>query len=258
MNQTTFETTEHTPTETVRPMMKLLRWTLVLACALAAFGTSADAFAQEEAAAGDEAAPTLEEDLDTFWAEQRRVRVLQRRMYETAGDFQLTLYVGAIPNDPFLNYYPLGGRIGYHVSESIAVELSGAYNIDSNTDLADFLDENGDVSVFLRDVQKWRANFTVLWSPIYGKFSFLGTKLAHFDWFFGAGVGVLGAENPDEANLNVFTTSIKPEVAIATGWNLHLHQRWALRLDYRQFIFQKEAGGVALPSELSLGASFFF
>lgn len=238
--------------------MMLLRWTLVLAFALVAFGAGSDAFAQEAAGTDDEAGPTLEQDLDTFWAEQRRVRVLQRRLYETDGDFQLTLYVGVVPNDPFINYYPIGGRFGYHITESIAVELAGSYMIDSNTDLADFLDREGDVSVFLRDVQKWRANFTVLWSPIYGKFSFLGTKLAHFDWFFGAGVGVLGAENPDADNLNEFSVGVKPEVALATGWNLHLHQRWALRLDYRQFIFQKEDGGVALPSELSLGASFFF
>lgn len=241
--------------------MKLLRWTFVLALAVAAFGVDSTAFAQT-AGSEDGAAPTLEGDLDTFWAAQRRVRVLQRRLYETAREAQLTLYVGTIPNDPFLKYYPIGLRFGYHITESIAVELSGAYNLDSNTDLADFLDEEGDgISVFLRDVQKWRANFAVLWSPIYGKFSFLGTKLAHFDWFFGAGVGVLGAENPQTGNVtnfNVFTTSVKPEVVLATGWNLHLHQRWALRLDYRQFIFQKESGGVAMPSEISLGGSFFF
>src|SRR5690606_23130374 len=140
--------------------------------------------------------PTLEEDLDAFWAQQRRVRVLQRRLYETDGEFQLTLTVGVIPNDPFLKYYPIGGRFAYHISEQIAVELSGAYLIHSNADLGEFLDSEGDVSTFLRDVQNWRANVAVLWSPIYGKFSFLGTKLAHFDWFFGAGVGVVGVENP--------------------------------------------------------------
>lgn len=236
--------------------MKVLRWTIVLALSVVATGVGAPAFAQQ--AAEDEAAPTLEQDLDTFWAEQRRVRVLQRRLYQTDGEFQLTLYAGVVPNDPFLKYFPLGGRFGYHLSESIAVELSGAYMLDTQTELADFLDEEGDVSVFLRDIQKWRANIAVLWSPIYGKFSFLGTKLAHFDWYFGAGVGVLGAENSPSNDLANFTVGVKPEVVLATGWNLHLHQNWALRIDYRQFIFQKEAGGVAMPSEISLGGSFFF
>lgn len=256
MNHTKNLCSDSSLTETVRPMMKLLRWTTVLALAVVSTGVAATpAFAQE---AGAEEAPTLEGDLDSFWAEQRRVRVLQRRLYQTDGDFQLSLYVGSVPNDPFLNYFPVGLRFGYHLSETLAVELSGAYNIETQTDLADFLDETGDVSVFLRDIQKWRANVAILWSPIYGKFSFAGTKLAHFDWFLGAGVGVVGVENPSTDNLNDVSTGVKPEVAIITGWNLHLTQRWALRLDYRQFIFQKEDGGVAFPSELSLGGSFFF
>ena len=236
--------------------MKLIRWTTVLTLAFACLSAPDSAYAQ--GATDDEAAPTFAGDLDTFWAEQRRVRVLQRRLYQTDGEFQLTLYAGAVPNDPFFNYFPVGLRFGYHISESIAIELSGAYNIQSTTELKDFLEEDENTDVFVRDVQRWRANVAVLWSPIYGKFSFLGTKLAHFDWYFGAGVGVLGAENPADGDLTVTSTSIKPEVAIITGWNLHLHQRWALRLDYRQFVFQKEAGGVAFPSELSLGGSFFF
>lgn len=238
--------------------MKLLRWTLALAVTMTSVVVGGEAHAQTASGDQGDEQPTLEEDLDAFWAEQRRVRVLQRRLYQTDGDFQLTLAIGVVPNDPFLKYYPIGGRFAYHISESIAVELSGAYNIQSNTDLADFLDKEGDVSTFLRDVQNWRANAAVLWAPIYGKFSFLGTKLAHFDWFFGAGVGVVGVENPAEGNFTQFDAEIKPEVVLATGWNLHLHQRWALRIDYRQFIFQKADGGVALPSEISLGASFFF
>lgn len=252
----TQETTENSPMETVRPMMKLLRWTTVLSLVIACSAVASPSFAQ--GAEEDEAAPTFAEDLDTFWAEQRRVRVLQRRLYETSGEVQLTLYAGAVPNDPFLNYFPIGLRLGYHLSEQIALELSGSYNIRSRSELEEVLEEDENLSVFVRDIQQWRANLAILWSPIYGKFSFAGTKLAHFDWYFGAGVGVLGAENPSEADLNTFETGIKPEVALITGWNLHLHQRWALRLDYRQFVFQKEDGGVAYPSEISLGASVFF
>jgi outer membrane beta-barrel protein len=248
--------TEPTLTEIVRPMNKMLRWTLVPLLALATLGVAQPAQAQN---AEEGAAPTFEQDLDTFWADARSVRVLQRRLYETSGDFQLTLYGGAVPNDPFVNYFPVGGRFGYHTSESIAIELSGAYNIQSATELATFLRDENNVETFLRDVQLWRAHLAILWSPLYGKFSFLGTKLAHFDWYLGAGVGVVASESPPSSDdLTNLETSIKPEVVIVTGWNLHLHQRWALRLDYRQFIFQKEAGGVALPSELSLGVSFFF
>lgn len=241
--------------------MKLMRWTVVLLAALGVFALAApEASAQASADAG--ASASREADTEAFWANRRGVRTVQRRLYSTDGDFQLSLYFGAIPNDPFLKYFPIGLRFGYWVSESVSVELSGSYIGDalrSQTDLADFLAETGEIDVFLRDEQLWRANVVALWSPIYGKFSFLGTKLAHFDWYFGAGVGVLSVRNPiSTTQLNETETGFSPEVVLATGWNLHLHRNWAARIDYRQFIFMKDAGGVSLPSEISLGASFFF
>jgi outer membrane beta-barrel protein len=230
---------------------------MLVACG-AIVGVSATAVAQDDAPS-PAAGLSMEDDFDAFWSEQRRVRVLQRRLYETSGELQLTLFMGAIPNDPFLKYWPLGLRVGYWTSESIAIELTGSYiGINGNTDLANFLDERGNVDVFLRDVQQWRVNVVALWSPIYGKFSFVGTKLAHFDWYFGGGAGVLGVENPQEGNLTIVESEIKPEVVLLTGWNLHLSQRFALRMDYRQHIFEKSSGGVATPSEFSIGGSVFF
>ncbi|MCB9521230.1 MAG: outer membrane beta-barrel domain-containing protein [Myxococcales bacterium] len=233
--------------------MKLTQWTVVLTLALAALSVPSAAKAQT--AGADEQSPTLDGDLDTFWAEQRHVRVLQRRLYERDGEVQLTLFVGGIPNDPFLNYWPVGLRAAYHLSESIALEAGGSYVIGVDTELRKFLRDN-DATVFLQDQQQWRANLALVWSPMYGKFSFLGTKLAHFDWFFGAGAGVLGVEH--ENGEGGTESQIKPEVVILTGWNLHLSQRFALRLDYHQGIYQAEIGGVAYPSELSIGGSVFF
>jgi outer membrane beta-barrel protein len=213
------------------------------------------------ATAGSAPAVSEADDLNEFWAKQRQVRVLQRRLYEKDGDFQLSLGAGVIPNDPFVTYYPIVLRAGYYVTESISLEASGSYigtALQADSDLGGFLRDEGDYNVFLRDKQRWRGNVVALWSPIYGKFAFAGTKLAHFDWFFGAGFGVLGADSPSQDNLSADESKLKPEAIIATGWNIHLTQRWALRLDVRQFIVSKEGGGVALPTELSLAGSVFF
>ena len=227
--------------------------TIVLLLALAATSVSMPAAAQSS-----DAEPSMQGDLDRFWAEQRRVRVLQRRQYSTDGDFQATLFIGGVPNDPFFNYYPIGLRFGYHLSEPIAIEASGSYLLTARTDLKQLLEDN-DATIFLVDQQVWRANAAVLWAPLYGKFSLLGTKLANFDWYVGAGVGVLGTlHEGDEGSLGTEQSEIKPEVTILTGWNLHLSQRFALRLDYRQGIYQAKIGGVSYPSELSLGGSVFF
>jgi outer membrane beta-barrel protein len=247
-----------TESTTERLRMKLWRWTSVLLVALATLASaSTQAFAQ--ASGATQSVGTQEDELEAFWAQRRGVRVVQRRLYETDGDIQLTLGFGAIPNDPFLNYYPISLRAAYWASNQLAIELSGSFvGLRGSSDLSDFLEARGGVDSFLRDEQLWRANIAALYSPIYGKFSLAGRKLAHFDWFFGGGLGVVSTQSPEEADLTVVNSSIKPEVALVTGWNLHFSQRFALRLDYRQYIFQKDSGGVTLPSELGIGASVFF
>ncbi len=242
--------------------MKLSRWIVLLLLATGAIALpAATGAAQEMDADGQEVTPSRDEDMDAFWADRRRVRVLQRRLYQKDREFHLSLMVGAIPNDPFLKYWPIGLRAGYWLNESVGIEIGGDYIGDAlsgNTDLANFLGETGEVDVFLRDVNQWRANVVAVWAPMYGKFSFAGRKLAHFDWFFGAGFGVLGVQNPVENNFSEVQNEIKPEAILTTGWVLHLHQHWALRLDFRQGIFQKASGGVSLPSQIGLGASYFF
>lgn len=246
------------PMDYESPMNHRMRWLWILLVAVVAtLGGEQAAHAQSNDAT---VTPTEEGDLESIWAERRTVRVIQRRLYPTDGEFQLTLYAGAIPNDPFVNYWPLGLRFGYWITESIAVELHGSFMGDifkKDTELAQFLEAER-VNPFPRDRQLYRAGGAVLWSPLYGKFSFLGTKLAHFDWYVGAGVNVVGVENPAQDDTTRTFTTITPEGSIITGWNLHLHENWALRLDYRQGIMIRDAGGVAFPSEISLGASFFF
>ena len=243
--------------------METTRWWVVglaLLLCLAVLPAAASAQGRSGDVGADEFLGSLEDDLDAFWSERRGIRVLQRRLFEKDGRLQLSLYTGIIPNDPYVSYFPIGGRLSYYISEPIGFELSGSWNGDtlvSTTEIGDQFREAGYL-FFPRDQQRWRANASVLWAPLYGKFSLLGRKIAHFDWNFAAGFGVLGVETPPEDRLNEPESEIKPEVLVGTGWTLWLTQNWTLRLDYRQFIFQKSSGGVALPSELSLGVSYFF
>lgn len=243
--------------------MNVMRWwtagLLVLGVWLAA-PLAASAQSAEDGEEQAEELPTLQEELDLFWAERRGVRVLQRRLFTKENRLQLSLSMGIVPNDPYVSYFPIGGRVAYWISEPIGFELSGSWNgeaLASTTDIGDAFREAG-FDFFPRDQQRWRANAAVLWAPMYGKFSLLGRKIAHFDWTVAAGFGVLGVETPPEDNIGVPENKVVPEVILGTGWTLWLAQSWALRVDYRQFIFQKSSGGVALPSEISLGASFFF
>jgi outer membrane beta-barrel protein len=244
-------------------MHLLTRLAVVLStvATVASFPLSAHAQEGGEDAAAAPAAPLASESDDKaeFWAKQRQVRVIQRRLYEKDGQTNITLGVGILPNDPFKTYTQGNLRIGHHITESLSLEASGSFVfLEQDSDLAGFLRDQGDYNIFSRDLQKWRGNVVLNWSPMYGKFAFAGQKLAHFDWFFGAGAGALGVETSEEGDLGVLSAKTTAEAIVTTGWDIHLAQELALRVDVRQFIFKKTGGGVALPTEIALGASYYF
>lgn len=260
----------------VNPMNKVL----MLMAALAVF-FSAPAMAQEEspakdapaAAADTDAAETaegaaaaddsateaekgLEKDLDVFYGKRRNIRIVQKRLFEKDGRIDATLVGGIIPNDDFLVYYPVIGRVGYNFSEAFSVELSFAYAFDQNSELTDFLETTiGLKRADIQEVISMYYGVNILWAPIYGKIGLLGSKLTHFETYVGVGGGV------------VHTTEFEPEnpagnEARKPAGNTVLGFRWFvtdlinIRTEYRHFFFEKFGGGISTPVELSLGLGF--
>jgi outer membrane beta-barrel protein len=197
---------------------------------------------------------SLDEDLQEFWAERRDVRVVQRRLFEKVGRHQITLYAGLIPNNPFLDYFPVGLRYGYYLLESLGIEIDGSYIGETFTlygELESFLEERN-VNADVLDLNQWRAHLGVNWSPFYGKIAILGLKLVHFDFYLSAGFGAVNVRTPDPNRLGT-TDYINPEGSLGAGFNFYINQLFGVRIDFRQFLFEKTGGGVSHPSELSLG-----
>lgn len=233
---------------------KVLWWTLVLVFAsVAMLGNQTEASAQAE--------PTVspDEQDEMYWAEQRQIRVLQRRMFEKDGRLELSLYAGVIPNDPFIQYHPMGLRLGYYLQENIGLELSGFYIgeiLRHETDVADIVRNRYGGEVDVLDQQLWGANMMGTWTPLYGKFA-AGRRIVQFDWNFGAGVGVVGTSSVSADGLTNESTP-KPQVLLGTGWTFWLSNHLTARVDVRYLIFEKVGGGVTMPTELSLGFGYFF
>lgn len=251
------------------------KW-MTLALMLLLMGLASPALAQDDAAAGEEApadAPmptdgeelgtgSVESDLQLYWGGKRDVSVVQKRLFTKDGRSEFSLFTGVIPNDPFLTYVPVGARYNYYFLESIAVEVAGSYvgpGLQVESDLRSFLKNQRNIraNVDLLDIQQWRAGASVVWSPFYGKLALLQRKLSHFDINLAAGFGVLGTESPPEDGVGNPVSEVKPEGIIGAGFRFFLTNNFTLRVDYRQFIFQKVNGGVATPSEITLGVSFF-
>lgn len=218
---------------------------------------------------------SLDQELEEYWATEREMPVMQDRLFEREGRFEVGVRAGLLISEPFFHYYPVGAGAGYHVSNNFGVELSGAFMdagpLTQDDELMEFLKENrGDAGfdpvLDTTDRYLWRANAMALWSPFYGKLAALQQKLIHFDINFGAGLGVAGMERPD-VNRQVAETAITPEFVLGVGVHFYIHNNVAIRVDGRGYLHR----GAVLPTnqdsffqqlnfpmETQLGVSYLF
>ena len=194
-----------------------------------------------------------------YWAKLRQIETVQRREILKEGRIGLSLYTGIIPNNIFEQYFPIGGRINYFVLENLGLELSGNYALSSDTGLIDTLSDSqgvGATAVQLGDRQRGHVNFGVMWSPVFGKMAWRNKSLNYFDFYLLGGAGTVFKST--QATIGSDEELVRPAVEgmLGAGMFFFLSQRWSLRLDFRQFIFTKVTGGVANPSEVSLGLMF--
>lgn len=247
------------PTVTARTKKVSL---LVLFLAALMTGGLTPAFAQE--AEEDERAglPDRDDSDPLFWAEMRDVYTIQQRSFLKEGRFAVSLYAGMIPNNIFEQYYPVGIRANWYVLENIGLEFAASYAFARRTVLTEMVGDPtgiGANSILLGDIQLSHNTFGVKWSPVYGKFAFNNTGLFYFDMFILGGAGLAVLQTESDVNIDASTTA-KAEGVVGAGAAIYMGQHLGVRVDFRQFIFLKPEnfGGVYTPSEVSLGASWFF
>ena len=141
------------------------------------------------------------------------------------------------------------------MSEAFAVELSYAYAIDVDSGLGGFLKTEGELKeVIIHEVMSMYYNINILWSPIYGKISFLGMKLTHFDTYLGLGAGIIHTTEYPTGNPDGNPVP-KPAGNTVLGFRWFITDYLNIHTEYRHFFFQKmeEVGGISMPVEFSLG-----
>lgn len=186
------------------------------------------------------------------------VSVLQRRFQPKSERFQAAFGLGGIVNDPW--FQGLGGslRLGYHFSESWALEGVGTFLSNSERDSAKDLLANNGVSTNSIVSTKGYYGLDLMWSPIYGKMSLYNNKILPFDMYFTGG---LGQSTVDGATANQLMT-----LHIGTGQVFAMTKSWGFRWDisWNSFVAtQKDSAGKESSSRfnnliLTLGGSFFF
>ncbi len=202
----------------------------------------------------------LDRKLDAYWGEKREIRTIQKRLFLKEKRWQFTVFGGVVPNDEFQTFVPMGGRLGYYITEDIGLEASGAYALASESELRSFLldefGEGGTTEIFLTQFLDWYGHVDFLWSPFHGKFGVFTSKLFHFDFYTAVGVGVQGLvvqfpNAPAESDIAIAGN-------VGLGAMMYVLDWMAIRIDYRHFIHENKAGDdLSSPLELSLGFAFF-
>lgn len=232
--------------------------TLLLLC-LAMPARAEAAPASATAAQDERQGAALERDLELRWGRTRAIEVVVNRRYPKDLRFELDVFAGVMPNDPFLVYLTPGLRLAFHVTEQWAIEVGGAYSLGIDTGLRRELnDADALVQARLRDQVLGRFGLAVLWSPVYGKMAWTNRTVGHFDLYFLAEASGLYTDAVPEMDLK---GGLWGGLGLGFGFRFFVSTLLSLRVELRQRLEVREGLGddairISWPTEISLGLSF--
>jgi outer membrane beta-barrel protein len=149
------------------------------------------------------------------------VGVIQNRTYKKSGHVELSAFGGFVFNDPFLSIHNVGGSIGYHLSEYYSIHAVAWKYLVANSSAYNTLQSSQSV-IATTNAPTSFVGGELHGSLLYGKVSFAGEAIWHYDLHLIGGAGVTNT-----ANGNYIT----PDVGI--GQQMFLGERCSFNVDFR-------------------------
>lgn len=190
------------------------------------------------------------------------VSVIQRRFLPKTERFQVYLGFTAISNDPWFWGVGGAGRLGYHFTESLALEMNFAFLSSSEKDAVRDLRNNNAVKTDSIISAQSYVGADLVWSPIYGKMSLFNRRIVPFDMYFSIGGGQAGITNAKQSSATAFHVGGGQVFAMSKSVGL----RWDLSWNFYNATPNPAPGATGTPPGesqfnnllLTIGASFFF
>ena len=170
----------------------------------------------------EEAAPLAPGEGDVALGD--RVKAVQRKGFLKRHRFELGLSVPGTLNDAFYEKVGIGAKIAYNLEDSFALQLRGA----TFTALRSNHLREGQLafqSQLLVSQVNQLAMVDGVWSPVYGKVAWLGSRIIHFDLYLLAGLGGVWSAT------SVAPRSEGPHIATDLGGGLRFYPRDWLAID---------------------------
>lgn len=173
-----------------------------------------------------------------------RIKSVQRKVFLKKGRVEVFPQFALDLNDPFFQHFIVGAAVGFHLADSMSVEVRGGAALGKLKQSAiRFVRDETDSLLENPPEFKYHADLDFLWAPFYGKISLFSEGILHFDTYLTAGPGVFGTD----AGLN-------PAANIGIGQRYFITDWLVARLEIRNYLFMDNRNGESdLQNLLVLG-----
>jgi len=121
------------------------------------------------------------------------VRVIRPKFFTKNTRFELGAQGIVVTNQTFIYSFLATGLATFHFSESIGIEVMGAYGLSIDKDDKTQLKEVFEINTIILRTQ-YILGGNLLFTPIYGKFQTDEGRLIYFDTFLSGGAGLVGID----------------------------------------------------------------
>jgi outer membrane beta-barrel protein len=170
----------------------------------------------------EEASPLAPGESDVALGD--RVKAVQRKGFLKRHRFEVGLSLPGTVNDAFYEKIGIGAKVAYHLEDSFALSVRGA----TFTPLRSTHVREGQLafqSQLLASQVNKLAMVDGVWSPVYGKIAWLGSRIVHFDVYLLAGVGGVWSATSSAPR------SEGPHIATDVGGGLRFYPKDWLAID---------------------------
>lgn len=194
-------------------------------------------------------AQASEQDLyDFLWLDpDKKVYVLQNKVYEKKGTFYGSLGIGKGLSADFQDTRTYTGRVGYFFAEEWGIELLYTNKNHENDDAYESVTNSGanNKVPFVRRINSYYGGL-VVWSPFYGKINTFN-RIFYFDWSFGLGVSQIDAESNrtafrNNASVDAYEEESFTGAVYKTQFRFYITENLNMDLDLTGNLYKANSG----------------
>lgn len=196
--------------------------------------------------------------------EKESASVVRNKLYYKPGKFEFAATGGFMPYDDVNNQYFVGGKLAWHLTDSMGWEILDAQKASASvTSWAKNLVNDKNIT----DMQTAQLDYSLttnfIFSPFYGKIRVFGSSMVFFDLYAAIGGGFAGTKTIKLSKGNPDTTlrsGLDPVVDFGIGFKFFLNRTMGLVLDLRDYVAFTETYGKRSPKSnytVFVGLNFF-